>query len=57
MFASWCAGMMVDLFVITVLVQGYQLIGVLIPQFIARYFSPPLTQHEANLLMAPKGDM
>lgn len=49
--------MMVDLFVITVLVQGYQLIGVLIPQFIARYFSPPLTQHEANLLMAPKGDM
>lgn len=51
------AGMMVDLFVITVLVQGYQLPGVLIPQFIARHFSPPLTQYEADLLMAPKGDM
>lgn len=51
------AGMMVDLFVITVLVQGYQLNNVVIPQFVARYISPPLTQHEANILMAPKADM
>ncbi|KAL1522091.1 hypothetical protein AB1Y20_021734 [Prymnesium parvum] len=50
-------GMMVDLFVITVLVQGYQLNNVVIPQFVARYISPPLTQHEANILMAPKADM
>jgi len=50
-------GMMVDTGFITVVVQGYQLNGVLLPQLLARYHSPPLTQYEADVLMAPKSDM
>jgi hypothetical protein len=49
-------GMIVDTFFITLVVQGYQLNSVLIPQFVAKCISPPLTQIEANMLMAPKAE-